>query len=444
MREILKTLLTYSLTLPTPRLRSLEKFLDDLCRERAPPDRDPRRRDDRGRRGRRDPRRLGAPAAPSRGRRSSTSTAAATSRRRRGCTRCSPPSSCAATGCDLFIVDYRLAPEFPFPAGLDDAMQVFEALLDDGRPHDELFVAGDSGGGGLATSLFEDARGRAPPRARGRDPVLPRGRPRDGRAVGDGERAPRRAARRDPGACSTSAARIPHDPRVSVVYADVHRFPPTFIAYGGEEMFRDEIEEFIGKLKDADVEVDDVRGARTSSTSTRSSCRGRPRRRPRSPRSRRSSIDRRSTTDVDDVASPTVIGGPDDLSTAAASARTVAAVRARLGRAVGDRRADRRRALERGSGRGREPTPAVPRGRRRPQSAPRHSATDVPGARCGTVTVPLDRAHPDGRTIDIAFELYPHRDTSQPAARADRRRRRWPRLLEPRPAATTTSISSTR
>ena len=32
VREILKTLLTFSLTLPTPRLRSLEKFLDDLCR----------------------------------------------------------------------------------------------------------------------------------------------------------------------------------------------------------------------------------------------------------------------------------------------------------------------------------------------------------------------------------------------------------------------------
>ena len=32
VREILKTLLSFSLTLPTPRLRSLEKVLDDLCR----------------------------------------------------------------------------------------------------------------------------------------------------------------------------------------------------------------------------------------------------------------------------------------------------------------------------------------------------------------------------------------------------------------------------
>ena len=48
----------------------------------------------------------------------------------------------------------------------------------------------------------------------------------------------------------------PKDPRVSIVYGNVHRFPPTFIAYGGEEMFHDEIEEFIGELKRSDVEVE--------------------------------------------------------------------------------------------------------------------------------------------------------------------------------------------
>ncbi len=36
----------------------------------------------------------------------------------------------------------------------------------------------------------------------------------------------------------------------------MHRFPPTFISYGGEEMFHDEIVEFIGELKKADVEVE--------------------------------------------------------------------------------------------------------------------------------------------------------------------------------------------
>ncbi len=38
----------------------------------------------------------------------------------------------------------------------------------------------------------------------------------------------------------------------------------------------------------------------------------------------------------------------------------------------------------------------------------------VPGARCGSITVPLDRAHPGGPTIPIVFEIHPHRDTSRP------------------------------
>lgn len=38
----------------------------------------------------------------------------------------------------------------------------------------------------------------------------------------------------------------------------------------------------------------------------------------------------------------------------------------------------------------------------------------IPGARCGSIRVPVDRAHSGGPTIPIAFEIYPHRDTSRP------------------------------
>ena len=40
----------------------------------------------------------------------------------------------------------------------------------------------------------------------------------------------------------------PSDPRVSVVYADLRRFPRTFVAYGSNEMFRDQIERFAMRL----------------------------------------------------------------------------------------------------------------------------------------------------------------------------------------------------
>lgn len=53
----------------------------------------------------------------------------------------------------VFSLDYRLAPEHPYPAALDDALQGYRWLLDQGfKPH-QLVLAGDSAGGGLALAL---------------------------------------------------------------------------------------------------------------------------------------------------------------------------------------------------------------------------------------------------------------------------------------------------
>ena len=51
-------------------------------------------------------------------------------------------------------VDYRRAPEAPFPAALDDVLAVWRALLDSGLPPQQLVLAGDSAGGGLAVALM--------------------------------------------------------------------------------------------------------------------------------------------------------------------------------------------------------------------------------------------------------------------------------------------------
>lgn len=48
---------------------------------------------------------------------------------------------------------YRLAPEHPYPAAIEDAVAAFQGLLDAGYKHDQIVVAGDSAGGGLALSL---------------------------------------------------------------------------------------------------------------------------------------------------------------------------------------------------------------------------------------------------------------------------------------------------
>lgn len=53
----------------------------------------------------------------------------------------------------VFTVDYRVAPEYPFPAALIDTLDGYEWLLKNGYREDQIIVAGDSAGGGLALAM---------------------------------------------------------------------------------------------------------------------------------------------------------------------------------------------------------------------------------------------------------------------------------------------------
>ena len=56
-------------------------------------------------------------------------------------------------GCNVLTPDYRVAPEHPYPAALEDAVASYQWLLDKGYYGEQIIVAGDSAGGGLAMCL---------------------------------------------------------------------------------------------------------------------------------------------------------------------------------------------------------------------------------------------------------------------------------------------------
>jgi acetyl esterase/lipase len=62
------------------------------------------------------------------------------------------------TRAKVISVDYRLAPEHPYPAAVDDALAAYQALLDDGTSPSDIAFAGDSAGGGLAVATLLNAR----------------------------------------------------------------------------------------------------------------------------------------------------------------------------------------------------------------------------------------------------------------------------------------------
>ena len=154
------------------------------------------------------------------------------------------------TGFEIFIPDYRMAPEFPFPAGVLDAADVYQGLLDRGIDADHLMVAGDSGGGGLATSLISYLHNQGMPRPAALALFSPEiDLDLDNASVTEN-------AKYDILPWSIPVTPYlhgvqPNDVRVSIVYAEPSPdwFPPTFVCWGEYEMFRDGIRDFVGKLE---------------------------------------------------------------------------------------------------------------------------------------------------------------------------------------------------
>ena len=252
-RTVLRAFIGYATSLPIPELRSVEILLDGICRTMIPPFLKRLGIEVR------DVELGGVPALECRPR------------------ECAPgailylhgggfigtsPSMYAAftgwiareTGCRVIVPDFRLAPEFPFPASLLDVVSVYEALLAEGQNEEGLFVAGDSGGGNLATSLLVEAAKRRLPRPAGL--IL---------------FSPELSLALDEPSISENASRDilpwnipvrpylhgvePSDGHISMVDCGAGLIPPTFVAFGGDEMFRDPIRRFAQQIARSGVDM---------------------------------------------------------------------------------------------------------------------------------------------------------------------------------------------
>jgi epsilon-lactone hydrolase len=161
------------------------------------------------------------------------------------------------TGINALVFDYRLAPEHPYPAALDDALAAYQYLLNDGFKPSNIVFAGDSAGGGLclASLLALKDKGVALPAAAAvlspwTDLLL----------TGKSHKTNLRKCF-SPVGCPESASVFyakgndKSHPYISPLYGNLKGLPPLHISAGGNETLLNDTISFAEKAKQAGVDV---------------------------------------------------------------------------------------------------------------------------------------------------------------------------------------------
>jgi acetyl esterase/lipase len=178
---------------------------------------------------------------------------------------CSPKTHRALTaayaqrGFAVFVPDYRLAPEHPFPAAIEDAQAAWNGLLAAGHAPGALTISGDSAGGGLCLALLLSLRDKAaclPAAAALFSPwtdLAGTGASIQGNAGRDAMFWAPGLMRAASFYLGTTDARAP---LASPLYADLAGLPPLLIHAGAREILRDDSTRLAERAMAAGVAVD--------------------------------------------------------------------------------------------------------------------------------------------------------------------------------------------
>src|SRR4051794_24131336 len=162
------------------------------------------------------------------------------------------------TDATVISVDYRLAPEHPYPAAVDDALAAYDALLQNGVAPSDIAFAGESAGGGLAIATLVNARDHGLPLPAAAFVMSPMtdltlgGATMQTRREVDPLLSPEALQARisDYTAGQDAALGL-----ISPVFADLSSLPPLIIQAGTHEVLLDDAVRLAQRAVTADVEV---------------------------------------------------------------------------------------------------------------------------------------------------------------------------------------------
>jgi acetyl esterase/lipase len=162
------------------------------------------------------------------------------------------------TRATVISVDYRLAPEHPYPAAVDAARAAYEALLHSGTAPSDIAFAGESAGGGLAVATLVNARDHGLPLPAAAFVMSPyadltlSGMTMETKRAADPLLSRENLQARIPDYTSGQDAAVG---LISPVFADLSGLPPLIIQAGSHEVLLDDAVRLARQAATADVEV---------------------------------------------------------------------------------------------------------------------------------------------------------------------------------------------